>query len=696
MTPAGSDTQQFEDAVRAFADAVAADSKSFVATKPEDVLYDPVRALLKACGDIWNWDVDSRQQVKAEGIGWPDLGVTTKGQLSGYLELKPPGENVRPENYKAKTTNRQQWDRYKALPNLIYTNGSEWSLYHSGKRVSRVRIADDIRDGGGSIDLDKVPVLRELLRSFLESPWGAIAPKSASGLAKFLAPLARYLRDEVRDALTRDVAPLKQLMSDWQGILFAEADDRQFADAYAQTLTYALLLAHFEGAETLTPARATEALQDKHMLLAEALQLLEAPVVRGELRVPVEILERAIEAVDIEAVRSRSDDPWLYFYEQFLGEYDARLRKNRGVYFTPAEVVQLQVRLAAELLRERFGKPLAFADEGVTVLDPAVGTGAYPIAVIEHAASAAAERFGEGGVPARIASLADRLHGFEILVGPYSVAHLRVTQQLVDRGVHGQSARIYLADTLESPNRRSDFTASILQARIAEERELAREIKQDARVLVCLGNPPYDREQRDAEGTEGKRKGGWVRYGDEGSDESPVLQDFVRSVKEAGKGGHLKNLYNDYVYFWRWALWKVFDAYNDGGVVTFITASSYLRGPAFAGMRRKMREILDELWLIDLEGDSLGARKTENVFAIRTPVVIAVGIRSGERKPGTPARVSKAKLTGSAEDKLRALNIAQTLADFDWGECASGWDDPFHIMGDGPYFRWPEVTDLFP
>ena len=695
MTPAGSNTQQFEDAVRAFADAVAADSKSSVATKPEDVLYDPVRALLKACGDIWNWDVDSRQQVKAEGIGWPDLGVTTKTQLCGYVELKAPDVGARPEKFRGQ--NRDQWKRYQALPNLIYTDGSEWSLYHSGKRVSRVRIADDIRDGGGSIDLDKVPVLRELLRSFLESPWGAIAPKSASGLAKFLAPLARYLRDEVRDALTRDVAPLKQLMSDWQGILFAEADDRQFADAYAQTLTYALLLAHFEGAETLTPARATEALQDKHMLLAEALQLLEAPVVRGELRVPVEILERAIEAVDIEAVRSRSDDPWLYFYEQFLGEYDARLRKNRGVYFTPAEVVQLQVRLAAELLRERFGKPLAFADEGVTVLDPAVGTGAYPIAVIEHAASAAAERFGEGGVPARIASLADRLHGFEILVGPYSVAHLRVTQQLVDRGVHGQSARIYLADTLESPNRPSKFTASILQAHISEERELAREIKRDARVLVCIGNPPYNREQRETDEADGKRKGGWVRHGDEEEGEAlPILEDFLRPVRDAGEGVHLKGLYNDYVYFWRWALWKVFDSAGIGGVVTFITASSYLQGKAFPGMRRKMREVFDELWIIDLGGDRLGTRPTDNVFAIQIPVAIAIGVRAGTPNPSNPARVLHARLSGTEQEKRDRLDTVSSLNDLLWHECWSEWDKPFLPRGEGPYFSWPAVTDLFP
>ena len=139
-------------------------------------------------------------------------------------------------------------------------------------------------------------------------------------------------------------------------------------------------------------------------------------------------------------------------------------------------------------------------------------------------------------------------------------------------------------------------------------------------------------------------------------------------------GIHLKNLYNDYVYFWRWALWKVFDSTEDSGIVSFITASSYLRGPGFIGMRRKMREVFDELWLIDLEGDGIGTRKTENVFAIRTPVAIAIGVRDGPPKPETPARVWKTKLTGSEREKLAALDAAE-----------SSWQSPvarvLHRMG---------------
>ena len=170
--------------------------------------------------------------------------------------------------------------------------------------------------------------LETLLRDFLSH--NPTPPRTAKGLAEFLAPLARLLRDEVREALVQEDSPLRRLANEWQGILFAEGDDEQFTDAYAQTLTYSLLLARFEGAEELRRAFAVDALrQSGHTFLAAALDLLETA--RDELSMPVALLERAIDAVDA-SMLPRGEDPWLYFYEHFLGAYDANLRKNRGVY----------------------------------------------------------------------------------------------------------------------------------------------------------------------------------------------------------------------------------------------------------------------------------------------------------------------------------------------------------------------------
>ena len=693
MSPESRDDWRFREAVEAFAGAVAQRFASSVDAQPEAQLTEPVRDLLRACGEPWNLTVDSREQVKVRGVGWPDLGVTVNDLLCGYVELKAPGTGARHEHFTGR--NREQWQRYKALPNLIYTDGAEWSLYRPGKRARHVRIAGDVSDGARSLDHAKLSELSELLRDFFH--WKPSVPKTPEALAAFLAPLARFLRDEVRDALERENAPLKQLASEWQGLLFAEADDDQFADAYAQTLTYALLLAHFEGAESLGRGRATEALEREHALLAEVLGLLEARSVRAALALPIDLLERTIGAVSIDALQADGGDLWLYFYEQFLAAYDPALRRDRGVYFTPAEVVRCQVRLAGQLLRERFGKPFAFAEKGVTVLDPATGTGAYPIAVLDHAAKAVSGHYGEGAVQDRLVDLADRLHGIELLVGPYSVAHLRVTQRLRDAGVTDHPARIYLADTLESPNRPSQFTASILQAQLTKERERARAVKRDTRILVCLGNPPYDREKREVGAARDRRKGGWVRYGDDGPDaKPPILDDFLRSEAGPLPGAHAASLYNDYVYFWRWALWKVFDSTDDGGIVTFITASSYLRGQSFPGMRRTMREVFDELWIIDLEGDSIGARKTENVFSIQTPVAIAIGVRDGKPDPRRPARVWKTRLSGTEQEKLDALDAAQSLNSLDWQECSPEWEAPFAPVDESTYASWPPITAVFP
>ena len=612
----------------------------------------------------------------------------------GHIELKAPGVGARPERFRVRSANGQQWRRFQQLPNLVYTDGSEWSLYRSGERAARVRVADDVsEDGAGGLDDRKTADLEKLLTDFLL--WQPVAPSSADGLAEFLAPLARILREDVRESLEREDSPLNALAAEWRRLLFPDTDDAQFADAYAQTLTYALLLARFEGAESLRPAFAADALEREHALLAEAIALLEAPSVRDELAMSIQLLERAIGAVDAAAV-GNDEDPWLYFYELFLGAYDPKMRTERGVYFTPVEVVRAQVRLAGELLRTRFGKRLAFADDGVVVLDPAVGTGTYPLAVLDHAEDTVANLLGAGAVPARLRDLAERLYGFEILVGAYAVAHLRISQRLRGAEISNAPARVYLTDTLESPNALPDFTASLLQERLTEERARAQTIKKDTRVMVCMGNPPYDREQRDPDSDAGRRKGGWVRYGDEGVDEPPILEDFLESVRESGDGGHLKNVYNDYVYFWRWALWKVLDSTDDGGIVSFITASSYLRGPGFAGMRRKMREVFDELWIIDLEGDSIGSRKTDNVFVIRIPVAIAIGVRYGKPNPNAPARVRKIRLTGSERAKLDALDDIRSFADADWRECSDEWNAPFWPVGAGQYFNLPKITDVFP
>jgi hypothetical protein len=254
---------------------------------------------------------------------------------------------------------------------------------------------------------------------------------------------------------------------------------------------------------------------------------------------------------------------------------------------------------------------------------------------------------------------------------------------------------IYLTDTLESPNESGRIQHSYFEAPLAEEHRRAREVKQKTKILVCIGNPPYEREEGDPSVAESDRDtGSWIRNGDKQT--NAPLETFLKPAREAGAGKYLRNLYNTYVYFWRWALWKVFETQDGPGIVSFITASSYLRGPSFVGMREEMRRTFDELWILDLEGDSRGTRTTENVFDIRTPVAIAVGVRYGEPNRDQAADIHYARVAGTREDKFAVLDELNEYGDLDWQFGQDGWQRPFMPLGAGDYFSWSKLTDLMP
>ena len=174
-------------------------------------------------------------------------------------------------------------------------------------------------------------------------------------------------------------------------------------------------------------------------------------------------------------------------------------------------------------------------------------------------------------------------------------------------------------------------------------------------------------------------------------------QDFTRPASDVGAGVHLKALYNDYIYFWRWSLWRLFEQQDCGGVITFITASSYLAGHGFVGVREVMRRTFDDIWIIDLGGDNLGTRKTPNVFNIQTPVAIAIGARTSEPQPDTPATVKYTRVEAeSRKDKLGQLDSCSRFDEFTWSECPNDWHAAFLPAGTGAFFEWPELGLLFP
>lgn len=687
-------------ALETYAEEVTAKFALPATFNPEDQFKGPVAALFKGAGDSLRLTVETVTEVHVDELGGrPDLGIMVNTLLSGHVELKAPGKGANPNRFKG--NDRKQWDKFKNLPNLIYTDGNEWVLYRSGKREGKIlRLAGDVTaDGKDAVNTANAETLLALLQNFLQ--WESVVPTSPRALAKMLAPLCRLLRSDVLTALQNLNSNLTLLAADWRQYLFPDADDFQFADAYAQTLTYALLLARLSdaGGDLSIPA-AAKTIHTGHRLLADALKILGDDKARQEIETPVALLERVIGAVDpVALTRKATGDPWLYFYEDFLAAYDPQLRKNRGVYYTPVQVVQAQVCLVAELLEKHFGADFSFVDPEVITLDPAAGTGTYILTALQHGLEQIARVKGPGMRASAASQAARNLYAFELLVGPYAVAHLRLTQQILAEGgqLPEDGVHVYLTDTLESPNQPL-LQFPFMYKELAEEHKRAQHVKANVPVLVCIGNPPYDRQQIQQEDQAVlKRKGGWVRYGDQGQDGTDILlQDFIKPLEPLGLGVHAKNLYNDYVYFWRWALWKVFESEDVPGIVSFITASSYLRGPGFAGIRQVMRQTFDDLWIIDLEGDNLGARKSENVFAIRTPVAIAIGVRYDTPQPKSPSAVHYTRIEGTREQKLQMLAQVTQFQDMTWRDCLSDWSSPFLPTSDKPYWDWPLLTDLFP
>ena len=260
-----------------------------VPCNPEDQLKGPVGTLVEGTGGRLGLAVVTVTEVQEKEIfGRPDMGVTVGGLLTGHIELKAPGKGADPK--KLKGPDKAQWEKFRDLPNLLYTDGNEWALYRTGERVGKlIRLSGDVAsDGEDAVTEADAEALQELFRDFFR--WEPVVPSSPKALAELLAPLCRLLRSDVKEALQDSSSALAALAVDWRTYLFPDADDHQFADAYAQTLTYALLLARLSGETDLTPTKAARGLRKGHRLLADTLKILGDETACAEISVPVGLL----------------------------------------------------------------------------------------------------------------------------------------------------------------------------------------------------------------------------------------------------------------------------------------------------------------------------------------------------------------------------------------------------------------------
>lgn len=485
----------------------------------------------------------------------------------------------------------------------------------------------------------------------------APAARDAAHLAQLLAHSARLVRGIVQDRLAElhaeqnDRAALMQVRQEFRDVLYAHPEaggysardfDTLFSAAFAQTLAFGLLLVR-EGTNDPVDPRAWERMPEEHPLMRTALRVLSMEEVVQDVGIGFDVMLDTVNsfAAEILAIRPDGRDPILYFYEDFLETFDPAARERYGVYYTPIEVVRYMAGALDRALRDNLNTQ-GLQDPDVTILDPATGTGTFLLGIAERVRNQV--EAANGPVEARMAlrDLAGRMYGFELLVGPYAVAHYRLHHALRARreGDEGEPLElprlgVYLTDTLAEPGGATPAgPLGFVSEGIADERHAADEVKAREPILAIIGNPPYKRLE------EGENETLVGRFIDD------MWDDLKRPVRDAGQGNQLNTFPEFSVAFWRWAIWKLFEAENapQRGVIAFITNRKFLTGWPYAGLRKMMREKFDRIEVIDLRGDvRAGPRgdvaSDQGVFNIMVGTAITLAIADGSKAEGELAEV---------------------------------------------------------
>ena len=346
---------------------------------PEDQLRNPLEQLFHDLAELSGLPPKALNLVGETDLKHlktrPDFAVTRNNALIGFVEIKAPGKGADPRKFEKGSHDGEQWEKLKSLPNLIYSDGGSFSLWRDGKLEGAiVQLDGDIETSGAKLTGPETLLL--LISSFFH--WNPIPPNSAPKLAEVSARLCRLLRDEVVEQMELGNAGLTALAQDWRHLLFPTADDAQFADGYAQAVTFGLLVARAQGiklSKGIEPA--AQELRKSNSLIGAALRILTDDVENQKaLQTSLGTLTRVLDVVDWHLISKDKPEAWLYFYEDFLEVYDNTLRKRTGSYYTPPEVVEAMVNLVDEALRSSlFERSNGFASSDVWVADPSTGTG---------------------------------------------------------------------------------------------------------------------------------------------------------------------------------------------------------------------------------------------------------------------------------------------------------------------------------
>jgi len=600
---------------------------------------------------------------KKTEAGNPDFRIWDGTQhIIGYIEAKSPTIE-----YLDQIETSEQLKRYRhTFPNLILTNFFEFRLYRHGDLIDKVLI------GRPSIlyKLKTIPPgeKESHFLKLLEKFFSFSLPKvyDAKTLACELAKRTRFLRDEVvtQELKNHERGFLLGFYEAFRRYLIGGLSKKAFADLYSQTITYGLFAARTRSENGFNRKLAYDRIPRTIGILRDVFRFVSLKDLPSQMEWIIDDISEVLAVTDVKNIlhkyfhEGKGKDPIVHFYETFLAEYDPKTREKRGIYYTPEPVVSYIVRSLHNILKEHFNKPDGFANSAVTVLDPAAGTLTFLAEAAKLAVNEFVSKYGEGGKEDFIKEhILKNFYAFELMMAPYAVGHLKMSFLLEELGYKLQEDdrfKLYLTNTLEMEELAQ--TALPGMSSLSEESHLAGEVKKKQPILVILGNPPYSGISANINPWIDKLL----------KEDVDGLQSFYKVDRKPLGEKNPKWLQDDYVKFIRFAQWKIDQAGE--GVLGFITNHSYLDNPTFRGMRQSLMNSFNEIYILDLHGNSLkkekcpDGSKDENVFDIRQGVAIGLFIKKkGEKK----CKVYHSECWGLRQNKYDWL-LQNDLKTTDW------------------------------
>lgn len=620
--------------------------------------------------------IKATNEPRRISCGAPDYVITRQDVLIGYIEAKDIDTNLNAKQY------REQFDRYRnALDNLIITDYLTFDLYIDGEFKTSVQIGE-IRNNEIVAIEKNFDGFTQLIQDFCRYEGQTI--RSAKRLAELMAAKARLLAQALETAINQDEkdgksSELASQLDAFKRVLIDTITPQEFADIYAQTIAYGMFAArlHDDTLDTFSRMEAATKIPRSNPFLRRMFQYIAGYDLDKRIVWIVDALADVFRHTDVAAIlhnfgkSTQQHDPIIHFYETFLAEYDPKLRKSRGVWYTPEPVVNFIVRAVDDILKTDFGVADGLASREtvqversieqskdkrtkdgtkkemrtyhkVQILDPATGTGTFLAEVIKQVYKRFENNKGMWNGYVR-EHLIPRLNGFELLMASYAMAHLKMDILLDETGYKAQDDQrfnIYLTNSLEESH---SEMGTLFASWLSDEANAANRIKRDTPVMCVIGNPPYSGISQN--------NGEWI---------SKLIEDYKiepNTTKPLQERKHWLN--DDYVKFIRYA--QHYIEKNGSGIVAYINPHGFLDNPTFRGMRWNLLKTFDKIYTIDLHGNATkrevapDGSKDENVFDIRQGVSINLFVKTGKKHPNELGKVYHYDLWGKREEKYQFL-----------------------------------------